>query len=123
MEPNNVALPWYRSTIIISAVVSVLTKVLVISGLVKEIAPADVETISNTLVLVIGGIADLWAIKARVVQQEAPKIVSTQKVAAVHQAAAIVANDPLNNIPEASSVMNVQPTVFDGPNQGTSNNG
>lgn len=110
---ENVALPWYRSTIIISALVSIITKVLVVSGLVSEVSSSDAEALTNALVLVIGGVADIWAIKSRVVQQEAPKIVSSGKKAAVAQAEAIVATDPLNNVPDAQSIMGAQPTLFE----------
>lgn len=115
---ENVALPWYRSTIIISALVSIITKILVVSGVISDLSSEDAEALTNTLVLVIGGIADLWAIKSRVVQQEAPKIVSSGKKAAIVTAATVVATDPLAQIPEAQEVLGVQPITFD---KGTEN--
>ena len=68
------AIPWYRSKIILGAVVSIVTKILVMTGLVNELAPDDNENLVNLIVLVAGGIGDLVAIGARLVQNAAPEI-------------------------------------------------
>ncbi len=72
-------LPWYRSHVIVAALVSVLSKVLVISGLVGDFASEDQEQLTNLIVLVVGGLADLWAMRSRVVQTAAPEITATQR--------------------------------------------
>lgn len=72
-------LPWYRSQVIVAALVSIITKVLVGFGLIGEIAPEVNEQLTSTIVLVIGGIADLWALRARLVQKAAPDITLTKK--------------------------------------------
>lgn len=81
MEPTNEAMPWYRSTIIISAVISLITKVLVVSGLVSEITPHDQQILSNAVILILGGIADIVAMHSRATQKAAPKVVRSKKKA------------------------------------------
>lgn len=77
MVPDN--LPWYRSQVIIAALVSIISKLLVGFGVIGEIAPEVSEELSATIVLVIGGLADLWAMRARVVQKAAPPITLTKE--------------------------------------------
>ena len=72
-------LPWYRSQIVVAALVSILTKLLVGFGVIGEIAPEVNEELASTLVLVIGGIADLVAIRSRVTQKAAPSITAKQQ--------------------------------------------
>lgn len=67
-------LPWYRSQVIVAAMVSIATKLLVALGVIGDIAPEMNEEIASTVVLVIGGIADLIAIRSRVTQKVAPPI-------------------------------------------------
>lgn len=71
------SLPWYRSKVVVGAAVSILSKVLVMTGLVNDFAPEDGEQLSNLVVLVIGGIGDLVALVARVRQRFAPPITLT----------------------------------------------
>lgn len=77
MEPTT--LPWYRSHVIVAALVSIITKLLVGFGLIGEIAPEVNEELANTIVLVLGGLADLWAMRARVTQKSAPAITATKQ--------------------------------------------
>lgn len=72
-------LPWYRSQVIVAAIISIITKLLVGFGIVGEIAPEDEEQLAATIVLVIGGIADLWAMRARITQRYAPPISATKQ--------------------------------------------
>lgn len=67
-------LPWYKSKVIMGVIISVLSKILFATGVIGELAPADQAQLADILVLVIGGIGDLVAVGARVVQKEAPKI-------------------------------------------------
>lgn len=67
-------LPWYRSQVIVAAIVSIATKLLVALGVIGDIAPEVNEEIASTVVLVIGGIADLVAIRSRVTQKVTPSI-------------------------------------------------
>lgn len=113
---NTEALPWYRSTIIVTMLVSLVTKALVVSGVISEIAPEDTTALANTLVLVFGGIADIWAMRSRVIQRTAPKIVSSGKVATLMNTSATLApvtQDPLADIPDASDVLGVSPATFE----------
>lgn len=77
LTPPN--LPWYRSQVIIGAAISIITKLLVVLGIIGELAPEDSEQLTSTVVLVIGGLADIWAIRARVTQKAAPPITLTSK--------------------------------------------
>lgn len=72
-------LPWYRSQVIVSAAISILSKLLVGFGVIGEIAPDDAEQLSDTIVLIIGGLADLWAMRARITQKAAPPITTGNK--------------------------------------------
>lgn len=77
LTPSN--LPWYRSQVIIGAAISIVTKLLVVLGVIGELAPEDSEQLTNTVVLVIGGLADIWAMRARITQKAAPPITLTSK--------------------------------------------
>jgi hypothetical protein len=77
ISPPN--LPWYRSQVIIGAAISIITKLLVVLGIIGELAPEDSEQLTSTVVLVIGGLADIWAMRARMTQKAAPPITLTSK--------------------------------------------
>lgn len=68
------AIPWYKSKVIVGAAISILTKVLVMAGVINEFAPEDSEQLANIVVLVAGAIGDAIAIGARVTQKAAPAI-------------------------------------------------
>lgn len=72
-------LPWYRSQVIVAAAISIITKLLVGFGVIGEIAPETNEELAATIVLIIGGIADLWAMRARITQRYAPPITATKQ--------------------------------------------
>ena len=65
-------LPWYKSKIIMGAVVSIITKILVATGVLG--GAVDDVAITNALLLVIGGAADLWIMYHRTTQKRAPAI-------------------------------------------------
>jgi hypothetical protein len=67
-------LPWYRSKVIVGAIISFGSKLLVMTGAINELAPEDAETISNMIVLAGGFVGDFLAIYARATQKSAPKI-------------------------------------------------
>ena len=69
-------LPWYKSKIIVAGLVSLISKLLVVSGLITELSPEDSEVLSNTLVLLFSGAADIVTIVARAKQKSAPVIVA-----------------------------------------------
>lgn len=71
-------LPWYKSKIIVGAVISIASKVLVLTGILDQFTPEDSETLTNTLVLIGGGIGDLMAFGARLTQKTAPTITVTK---------------------------------------------
>lgn len=75
----NGEMPWYKSKVIVGALISMIAKLLVVSGLVNEFSPEDSETLTNTIVLVISGVGDLMAFFARVVQKRAPAITLTKE--------------------------------------------
>lgn len=68
------SLPWWRSRVIIGAIVSIASKLLVATGAVGEISPEDEGRIADIAVLLVGGVADLVVITARVRQEHAPPI-------------------------------------------------
>lgn len=74
--PDN--LPWYKSKVIVGAMISMIAKLAVVSGLVNEVSPEDSETLTNTVVLVISGVGDLMAFFARITQKAAPPIALTK---------------------------------------------
>lgn len=76
--PFPASMPWYKSKVIVGAAIGILTKVLVMTGLVSEMTPEDSESLVNLVVLVVGGIGDLVAIGARVTQKAAPAITATK---------------------------------------------
>lgn len=78
MPPS--AMPWYRSTVIIGALVSIISKVLVMTGLIGDIAPGDQEQLVSIIVLLAGGLGDLFAITARVRQKHAPAITGSTTI-------------------------------------------
>jgi hypothetical protein len=78
------AIPWYKSNIAVGIAVSLLCKALVLSGLVANVATEDLEAASQTVVSLIGGMGDLWALVSRLRQEQAPKVVGTAKTAALH---------------------------------------
>lgn len=65
-------IPWYKSTIIMSALLSALTKILVLSGIINAVSPEDINALSNVIVLIIGGVGDAFVIQQRIVQQASP---------------------------------------------------
>jgi hypothetical protein len=67
-------LPWYKSPIMVGMLVSLLGKIAVISGFVTEVSDEDAAQVTNLIVLVASGLADLWAMRARLQQKSAPKI-------------------------------------------------
>lgn len=98
---NDGALPWYKSTIIVSALVSLVTKVLVLTGIITDLSPEDSAVITNAIVLIAGGIADIVAVKSRVVQKVAPSIVTSSKKAQL----LMTPDDGVESMPEAQEVM------------------
>jgi len=67
-------MPWWRSRVIIGALVSALTKILVIAGVVGEFTDEDSEALVEVILLLAGGVGDLIAIHGRVTQKRVPKI-------------------------------------------------
>lgn len=70
MYPDS--LPWYKSRIILGAIVSVLTKILVVTGVLDT--TFDDAALTEALLLAFGGLADLWIIVQRARQKAAPEI-------------------------------------------------
>lgn len=68
------SLPWYKSKVIVGALLSITTKVLVASGAISDLSPTDQEQLAEIIVLVVGGIGDALAIGSRVTQKTAPRI-------------------------------------------------
>jgi len=68
-------LPWWRSRIIIGALISIICKVLVTTGVIGDMSGLDTDQLTDALLLVIGLTADAWIIRERVVQKTAPAIV------------------------------------------------
>lgn len=68
------AMPWYRSKIIIGAAVSISLKLLVVFGLIDEIAPTDQAELIELIALLVSAIGDTVALGSRVTQKHAPEI-------------------------------------------------
>lgn len=71
-------MPWWRSKIIVGALLSIVTKLLVATGLTSEFSDADSQQLTDIVILLIGGVGDLVAIGSRVKQKEAPAITATK---------------------------------------------
>jgi hypothetical protein len=71
-------MPWYKSKVIVGALISIAAKVLVMAGVINDLAPADADNLANLVVLVVGGVGDIVAIGARVAQKHAPAITATK---------------------------------------------
>jgi len=69
-----VTLPWYKSGIMVGLIVSLLLKAAVVSGLVTEVSDEQAAAVTNAVVLVLSGLADLWAMRGRLTQQGSPTI-------------------------------------------------
>lgn len=65
-------LPWYKSKIIVGAIVSILTKVLVLTGVLDS--AFDAGQLTDALVLIVGLIADFVIAISRKTQKAAPAI-------------------------------------------------
>lgn len=81
----NAAIPWYKSKIIVGAAVSILSKVLVTSGLLPDGLNGQDEALTELVVTGVGLAADAVVIGSRVKQKEPASIVAT--AAQAHTAA------------------------------------
>lgn len=72
-------LPWYKSRVIVGALVSAALKVLFLTGLVGELAPEDEAQWVDVAVLLASFIGDAVAAQARISQTSAPPITATKK--------------------------------------------
>lgn len=68
------SIPWYKSRVIVGALVSAVLKALYLTGWVGEIAEGDAEQWVDIAVLLASFIGDAVAARARVVQEAAPTI-------------------------------------------------
>ncbi len=64
-------LPWYKSRIIIGALVSIATKILAATGALNDM---DNEALTDAALLIIGGVADIYILYSRTTQKAAPVI-------------------------------------------------
>ena len=67
-------LPWWKSRVIIGALVSAALKMLYLTGWAGEIAPEDTEELIDVAVLLASFVGDFIAARARVKQDAAPPI-------------------------------------------------
>lgn len=73
MYPNT--LPWYKSKIIVGAAVSLITKLLVIFGLLD--GTFDDAAATDAILLVVGVLADIVIAVSRKTQKAAPTITAS----------------------------------------------
>lgn len=73
------SMPWYKSRVIVGALVSAVLKALYLTGWVGELADGDAEQWVDVAVLLASFIGDAVAARARVVQEAAPKITSSKR--------------------------------------------
>lgn len=67
-------LPWYKSRVIVGALVSAVLKILYLTGWVGELADGAEAQWVDVAVLFASFIGDAVAARARVVQEASPKI-------------------------------------------------
>lgn len=72
-------LPWYKSKVIVGAAISIISKMLVMTGFLDQFTSDDSERLTDLIVLVLGGIGDLMAMGARLAQKAAPPISLTKQ--------------------------------------------
>lgn len=72
-------LPWYKSRVIIGAAISILAKLLFMAGYVSELGTENLAELTDLALLLVGSIGDYVVIRARVVQDTAPKITLTKR--------------------------------------------
>ena len=67
-------LPWWKSRVIVGALVSAALKILYLTGLAGELAPESESEWVDVAVLLASFVGDAIAARARVVQEAAPPI-------------------------------------------------
>lgn len=72
-------MPWYKSRVIVGALVSILMKLLVLSGLTGEVSEQETQQVIDLALTLIGAAGDLVAIGARVRQRHVPKITANDR--------------------------------------------
>lgn len=86
MDSTTNAMPWWQSRIVVGAVISIICKALVLSGLAGDISNDMQTQLINAALLVLGGAGDLLAIYKRVKQEQAPALVASKAAAATANA-------------------------------------
>lgn len=76
-EPET--LPWYKSRIIVGALVSAVLKVLFLTGLAGEVAPHEAAEWVDVAVLLASFVGDALVARGRIAQTVAPTITLTRK--------------------------------------------
>ncbi len=67
-------MPWWKSRVIVGALVSIVMKLLVVSGLAAEVTAEDSQQLVDLALILIGAVGDLVVIASRVRQKHAPAI-------------------------------------------------
>lgn len=67
-------LPWYKSKVIVGALVSAASKLLIVTDVAGGLAPGDEAVIAEAIVLGAGLIGDAAALGGRLYQRFAPRI-------------------------------------------------
>lgn len=80
IDSTPATLPWWKSRVIVGALVSAGLKILYLTGLIGEVAPEDEAAWLDVAVLLASFVGDAIAAQARLTQKAAPKI--TGKTAA-----------------------------------------
>lgn len=76
MNERVLAMPWWKSTIIWGAIISIVGKALAAAGVIGDIAPEDQERLADHIVLLASGIGDIMVMLARFRQRQAPRLTS-----------------------------------------------
>lgn len=88
---TTIAIPWYKSSIVVGIGVSLVCKALVLSGLTGDIAGEQQQQLANILATLLGGMGDLFALYKRTQQTHAPVLALTASSAARKVEAAVPA--------------------------------
>lgn len=81
MNEPPATLPWWKSRVIVGALVSAICKLLFALGAVAAVAPDEEAAIADALLLVISIVGDAVVVQARLSQKFAPPITAGRSAA------------------------------------------
>ena len=72
-------MPWYKSKIIVGALLAVLAQILSGTGAIAVVTPDDQARLADLIVQLVGAVGAILALGARLTQKRAPSITLTKQ--------------------------------------------